>query len=187
MIEPQVEDALLRGIEALETVGVRYAIVGGLAVSAWAMPRATRDVDLYSELPDATRDELREELEKRGFDVPAMEEELQRFGVFRSRSRSGVFLDIFDAVGPLGDAILDRRKRVTVGERDIWLATAEDLAVLKAYSDRARDFYDLIALLALDNIDQGYVTSWAVRLDESIGGNDVSERIARARAEADLE
>lgn len=50
--------------------------------------------------------------------MPAMAEELEQFGVFRSRSRSrndGIFLDIFSAVGLLGptwpeaDAILNER------------------------------------------------------------------------------
>ena len=45
----EVERALLDGIAALEALDVRYAIVGGLAVSVWAMPRATRDVDLYAD------------------------------------------------------------------------------------------------------------------------------------------
>jgi predicted nucleotidyltransferase len=181
---PRLERALLEAIGALDELGLRYAVVGGLAVGIWAQPRATRDVDLYAELPLAERAALQAALERRGFDVPAMNEELQRFGVFRSKLRQErVFLDIFDSTGPLGASILERRKRVSTRSGDIWFVSAEDLAVLKAFSDRARDLDDLIALLTVPDppLDVGYVEYWVRRLDESIGGNEVSERLASAR------
>lgn len=59
---PDLGRALIDGLEALEAVGVRYAMVGGLAVSAWATPRATGDADLYAELPEQARDALEREL-----------------------------------------------------------------------------------------------------------------------------
>jgi predicted nucleotidyltransferase len=180
---PKLERTLVAGAEALEALGSRYALVGGLAVGVWAIPRATRDVDLYAELGPSIRPRLARELGERGFDVPAMDEELERFGVFRSRSRDGVFLDIFDATGPLGEAILARRRQASLAGRAVWVVAPEDLALLKAFSDRPRDFDDLVVLLdrARDLIDMPYVDGWTKRLDESIGGDDVSERVRRAR------
>ena len=98
----KLQRTLAEGIAAVEAVGGKYAIVGGLAVGAWATPRATRDVDLYIDLDADGRRALQSELEARGFTVPAMEAEIERFGVFRARSPEGVFLDVFDATGPLG-------------------------------------------------------------------------------------
>lgn len=133
---PDLGRALIDGIEALEAAGVRYAMVGGLAVSTWATPRATGDADLYAELPERARSAVERELRARGFHVPAMREELERFGVFRSRSPAGIFLDIFDSV-----------------------TLVRDLG---------------------PSLDLRYVKEWARRLDESIGGDDVSERVHRA-------
>ena len=184
---PRVERALLEGVSALEEIGLRYAVVGGLAVGVWAVPRATRDVDLYAELPAITRDALQLALVRRGFDVPAMAAELQQFGVFRSSLKTeGVFLDVFDAVGPLGEAILDRRRKVVAQGRELWFASPEDLALLKAFSDRPRDMDDLVALVSLPDgsLDTSYVDHWVKLLDESIGGTDVSERLAEARRRA---
>jgi predicted nucleotidyltransferase len=184
---PRVERALFEGVTALEELGLRYAVVGGLAVGVWAVPRATRDVDLYAELPDVSRDKLRQALVGRGFDVPAMAEELQQFGVFRSKLlREQVFVDIFDAVGPLGEAILQRRRKVSTGGRELWFASAEDIAILKAFSDRPRDQDDLVALLSVpeSGLDASYLDRWANLLDESIGGTDVSERLSEAREKA---
>lgn len=180
---PEVRRALLEGVEALERLGLRYAVVGGLAVNTWAVPRATRDVDLYAELPGRRRPELKIELEGRGFHVPAMAEELQKFGVFRSRSRSdGTFLDIFDAVGPLGETILERRRELPIEGRPLWFVAPEDLALLKAFSDRERDFDDLVSLFVHlgSKLDMAHVNRWAQALDESIGSDEVSERVRRA-------
>ena len=154
-------DALL----VLDRIGVRYALVGGLAVSAWAVPRATRDADLWVEL-ELKRFELEAALSESGFEVPAMTEELEQFGVFRSKHlATGVFVDMFNAVGPLGEAILSRRKAGQLGGQIIWLASPEDVAVLKAFSDRPRDVDDLVALLRITSLDLAYVQDWAQTLD----------------------
>jgi hypothetical protein len=186
-VERALENVLTAGTGALDALGLKYAVVGGLAVSAWAQPRTTRDVDLYAEMPISRRSELRAELENREFAVPAMDEELRQFGVFRSRhGASGVFLDIFDAVGPLGASILERRQLLSVGSRDLWLISPEDLALLKAFSDRPRDFEDLVALCGhlKDRLDQKYIDVWVQALDSSIGTSEVSERMQAARLRA---
>jgi Nucleotidyl transferase of unknown function (DUF2204) len=183
---PDLGRALIDGIESLEAVDVRYAMVGGLAVSAWATPRATGDADLYAELAEPVRGALEQQLVARGFHVPAMREELERFGVFRSRSPAGIFLDIFDSAGPLGKAILDRRREVDIEGRKVWTIAPEELVILKLFSERGRDFDDVVTLLRDlgSSLDMAYVKGWAAKLDESIGGDDVSERVRRAIAAA---
>jgi len=182
-----LQPALDAAIDALDDLGLRYALVGGLAVGAWGVPRATKDVDLYAELANAVRPSLRRGLLQRDFDVPAMDEELERFGVFRSLFRpTSVFVDIFDAENPLGEAILKRRREVYVQGRARWTAAAEDIAVLKAFSDRPRDYEDLMKLIAVGGrkLDMAYIEKWARDLDLSMGGDEVTERLKRARDEA---
>ena len=181
---PDVGRALLAAVDALDALECRYAVVGGLAVGAWGVNRSTRDADLYAELAANVRLPLQRALENKGFHVPAMAEELERFGVFRSRSEGDVFVDIFSAVGPLGEAILARRRRVDVAGRSLWFIAPEELAVLKAFSERPRDFEDLVSLSAVvgAKLDVAYVRRWARQLDDSIGGNDVTERVEKALA-----
>lgn len=153
-------------------------------MGAWGVSRSTDDVDVFVELPVARRAEIRRALVKKGFDVPAMTEELTKFGVFRSRSKQDVFLDLFDAVGPLGAAVLSRRRRLRLGRKAVWFVGPEELVVLKAFSDRQRDFEDLAALLALPkkSLDLDYVRGWAAQLDRSLGSDEVTQRLARASA-----
>jgi len=183
-VDQSLESSLLAAVDTLESLNLTYAIVGGLAVSAWARPRSTRDVDLYVEIPIECHAQLRRELEVRGFDVPAISEELQEFGVFRSKhGASGVFLDIFSATGPLGESILERRRQLVLGSHELWLISPEDLVLLKAFSERQRDFEDLVVLYGTGpSLDHGYIGLWAKMLDQSIGTSEVSDRIEQARA-----
>lgn len=178
--------ALTAAVDALDEVGLRYAIVGGLAAGAWGVNRSTRDADFYAELPSDRRADLRRALDTRAFHVPAMEQELLTFGVFRSRSSDGIFVDIFDAVGPLGDALLAQRRPLQIFDRTVWVIAPDDLFVLKAFSERPRDYEDLVSLARLPRIrlDVAYIERWAKTLDESSGGNEVSERVRRALREA---
>lgn len=107
--------------------------------------------------------------------------------MFRSLFRpTNVFVDIFDAENPLGEAILKRRREVHVQGRIRWTAAAEDIAVLKAFSDRARDHEDLMKLIAVGGrtLDMPYIENWARELDRSMGGDEVTERLKHARHEA---
>jgi predicted nucleotidyltransferase len=186
-MDPTLDVALSASTRAIDAVGLRYAIVGGLAVSAWALPRSTRDVDLYVEIPTPLHSDLQEQLEAQGFHVPALAAELQQFGVFRSKHlTSGVFVDIFDAVGPLGESILERRRHLDVDSHELWVVSPEDLALLKAFSDRPRDFDDLVTLCKHlgSKLDYSYMKKWSRTLDESIGTSEVSERIQQAQLRA---
>lgn len=46
MSEPRLAEALIRLEAELRMISVRWAVVGGLAVSARTEPRTTRDVDV---------------------------------------------------------------------------------------------------------------------------------------------
>jgi predicted nucleotidyltransferase len=174
-----LERALADAIDVLDHARLRYAIVGGLAVGAWGVSRSTRDVDLYVELPAGCRQDLAQSLTAKGFMVPAMDEDLRKFGVFRSRSSDGVFVDMFDAVGPLGEQLLAHRREISVFGRRLWVTAPEELFLLKAFSDRKRDFEDLVSLASLPRlrIDFAYVREWAKRLDSSLGSSEVSDRV----------
>jgi hypothetical protein len=57
---------------------------------------------------------------------------------------------------------------------------------LRPALDAAIDvFDDLVKLVAIgEQLDMAYIEGWVRDLDRSIGGDEVSERLRRARAEA---
>src|SRR5690242_3752813 len=86
-----VRRTLTDATSIFDRLGLRYAVVGGLAVGAWGVSRSTDDVDIFAELPRKRRGALKRALEESGFHVPAMDEELTKFGVFRSKSGADTF------------------------------------------------------------------------------------------------
>jgi len=63
---PELDAAFRSAVAAMEALGVRGAVVGGLAVSTWAAPSATRDVDLYAALDDVDSARVKTVLERYG-------------------------------------------------------------------------------------------------------------------------
>lgn len=71
-----LERTFLSAREALDGVGVPWALVGGLAVGVRTEPRFTRDVDLAVQVPDdAAAEDLLRELMGRGFRVSDLVEQ----------------------------------------------------------------------------------------------------------------
>ncbi len=72
---PDIGNALFTIIQVLDELGIRYALVGGLAVGAWGVNRSTRDVDLYADLASDETNRRTELLGSRmrqcGFDGPS--------------------------------------------------------------------------------------------------------------------
>ncbi len=64
----------------------------------------------------------------------------------------------------------------------MWLISAEDLAILKAFSERDRVFRDLVEILSvqMDNLDMKYIEQWTGMLDASIESDEVTQRMQRA-------
>lgn len=68
-----LEEALRLAVELLRDTGLRFALVGGLAVSAHTEPRVTRDVDLaVAVADDAQAEELVRAFLARGFELTAL-------------------------------------------------------------------------------------------------------------------
>ncbi len=89
---------------------------------------------------------------------------------------------MFDAAGPLGEAILERRIELDFQGSRLWIVSPEELIVLKAFSDRPKDHHDLAATIRVlrGRIDEERILRWGRRLDESLGVDDVGPRLRQA-------
>ena len=65
-----------------------------------------------------------------------------------------------------------------------FFTNSEDLAILKAFSERDRDFEDLVQILRVqeDTLDMDYIEQWTRLLDAGIESDEVTERMDRAVA-----
>lgn len=168
-------DAVAALVDAFEPSGIDYALGGAIAYSAWAEPRATRDVDLNLWLPLERLDEGLDILERVGLslDRAKAHTEAAERGMFVGRL--GEYrVDIFLPSVPFYDEALRRRVRTRVANRDTWVLSAETLAVFKMLFFRPKDLTDVGRLLQIQRgrLDLEFVRRWLV---DMLGPDD--ERI----------
>jgi hypothetical protein len=143
--------AALRDLEKwLDEARAPHALLGGIAVSLIAQPRATRDIDaciwleqkLWSSLIDSGRDY--------GF-VPRVDDAV----AFAERSRvfllvhepTGIKVDLSVAGLPFEKEMLSRASTVAVGDFEVTIPSPEDLIITKAVAHRPRDLVDIDSII----------------------------------------
>lgn len=157
--EPDKLGALIDTARALETAGVRYALIGGLAVGIHAnLPRATIDVDVAAHL-GAGRESAVNALERAGLKKTG---EFEHSVNFRHGSGEPVQL-AFDVAF---DAMIERAESIDIGGIDIKIVRKDDLITMKKRaaadparrkSKRLRDQADIELLLGdVPGLDEGW-------------------------------
>jgi hypothetical protein len=180
-----------RLVEVLESVGIKYAIVGGLAAIAWGVPRFTQDVDLVAELPADLNALIKLGEQMRAAGLSAMEAD--HFAeVAASSLRHGVTfsfvtpdvdkIDISPVsarseAGRVAATVLGLRCRLeTAGGRTAWFATPEGTIIGKLYfywlgSDRQmRDVANILQVqrAAGRELDLEMIGEWAREFDPGL-------------------
>lgn len=81
-----IREALEQVLSHLDDQSARAAVLGGLAVSVWAEPRFTRDVDLAVAVrDDADAERLVGQLTQRGYRLLATVEQMHSISMFSER------------------------------------------------------------------------------------------------------
>lgn len=134
---------------ALEAKGIPYALGGALAYGVWALPRATRDVDLNLFVTPEQLDPAFDVLSAAGV---TFEREAAR----RAAAEDGLFvgwlgacrIDVFTPSIPFSWEALKTRVSVALGGQPTWFLSAEALAFFKMMFFRGKDLVDLERLSA---------------------------------------
>ncbi|HYH44928.1 MAG TPA: hypothetical protein VEG34_04535 [Thermoanaerobaculia bacterium] len=158
-------DVLGTVTEFLDHHGARYAVIGGVALVMYGLPRTTLDLDLVVDF--AVQDSLVSWLEARGYRT------LHRSSGYSNHSHPDAArgdLDFVYVQGETADKLFAScRKARGPGGREAPVPSPEHLAALKVFSlkndpDRAfRDQEDLRFLLHLPGVDQGKIRSYFER------------------------
>jgi nucleotidyltransferase AbiEii toxin of type IV toxin-antitoxin system len=156
----------------LEAAGLPYMVTGSVALSLYAEPRMTRDVDLVVELGPSDTTRIAE-LFGAEFNVDAdrIREAIAERSMFNVIHTAAVVkLDIIvRKTGAYRDEEFRRRRLAEVDGVGMWVVSAEDLLLSKL--DWARDsrsevqFRDVCRLIeAQPTLDWTYIDEWAARL-----------------------
>jgi Nucleotidyl transferase AbiEii toxin, Type IV TA system len=143
-----------------------FALVGGLAVSAWSPPRATMDVDLLVLVESNNLNYLVKALSDAG-----MIAELRRGGVddpVPCLIRAD-FLDIIVATKKYEAEAIEQSIIVNFAGKDIPVASPEFLIILKLKAGGPRDLLDVQELLAANLVDRVLLAELAARYGVEVG------------------
>ena len=140
---------LRRIVQALNEAQIPYAVVGAVAVSLYAKPRATQDIDLL--IPEPAWEVVRPIMANLGYTLLAfpMTVGAGRIRVHRVTRLEGAALLSVDFLVPQSADLLwllDDRVRATTAGTDLWVIGLRGLRALKRLRGSAQDLADLEAL-----------------------------------------
>lgn len=175
-------DALADVGQRLTARGQRWALIGGLAVSARAEPRFTRDVDLAVAVDDdATAEALVADLVAGGFTLVLSLEQraLDRLATVRllppGESGAGILIDLlFASSGIEAEICRDAEPIELVAGLTVPVATVGHLLALKVLAtepDRPQDAIDIQSLTRVLTLEERARCEEAVRHIEAAKAN----------------
>lgn len=161
----RLESALRDLVGRLTDLGSRFAVVGGLAVSARTEPRFTRDADVCVAVhSDAEAEALIQRLRQNGYDVRTLveQEAVSRIATVRlvttERDADGVVLDLLFASSGIEPEVVETAEVVELFEGiRVPLATVPSLLAQKILArddvTRPQDRVDIAKLLGVASRD----------------------------------
>ena len=171
-----VESALRRAVADLDALKVRWALIGGLAVSVRSVPRFTKDLDFAIAVAnDSEAEDVVHQLRGRGYQpVEVLEQEyVERLsGVRLERSGSDVIVDLLFASSGIENEVVTSATRLEVlPQLSAPVATTGHLIALKTLAGRNQDLTDLGSLIPVASTEDLDVAREAVRLIHARGFN----------------
>ena len=140
--------------------GVRYAIIGGIAIIQYTRVRTTDDIDALLAVPQLALPGLFESLKDRGFVVEPERNlrELRDDGLTTVRF-ADVIVDLMRPMLPLYAHVLDRAVSKEVLGQKVQMSSAEGLIVMKMVAMRPQDESDIKEMLAAfaGSLDLNYI------------------------------
>lgn len=159
-----------RVLASLERAGVRYLVVGGVAVVLHGYLRTTLDLDLVLHLERANVERALNALSDLGFQPQApvplssfaqpeiretwlREKNMTVFSLWHP-DHPGFAVDLFVQEPFDFDAVYRRALRVSLADAEVTVVSREDLVAMKRAVGRARDLDDIAALSELSEEDE---------------------------------
>lgn len=177
----ELGEALSRLSRCLDSLGLQYAVIGGVAVIMRGYLRATADVDAVALDLDDRLDELAANLGQFGLhlrDSNLGQTRLRRVVLIEAAGGTGI--DLAMGVIPFEVNLTNRAQAMDVGTgQEVPIASVEDLLVMKLIALRDRDKDDVMRLMELyPDIDREAILATVTEFAEAL---ESPETVAEAR------
>lgn len=132
----------------LDRLGIPYCVIGAIALAAQGVPRGTMDLDLLALEPRVLDRATWSRLESRAdVDVRRGDAEDPLLGVVRFAAEDETEVDLIVGRGGWQRGVIARAIAVHVGSRELPVAAAADLVLLKLFAGGPQDAWDIEQLL----------------------------------------
>ncbi|OGB90004.1 hypothetical protein A2625_01510 [candidate division WOR-1 bacterium RIFCSPHIGHO2_01_FULL_53_15] len=167
---PSIVDALFKLLALLNRLKLPHMLVGGFAVNYYGAPRATGDIDISILADSDNIEEFLSALKKNRFtfhkkDVLTLVKISNRFLIF---DPSNIYrIDCWLPKTDFELKALDRRVKVKILGKTVFLPSVEDLILFKLLAGRAKDYEDLkwIIKRQINELDNKYLKFWSIALN----------------------
>ena len=184
-----MDDALRNALASISnelgTRNVRYALIGGLAASLRGRVRATDDVDLI--ILCSLDEALALDSSLRQSEFSSLVEDVEEVAksallIPLIHSPTNIQLDLAIGLSGFEREIVERADPMILGGIEVFVATAEDLILLKLIADRPQDRQDIRGIVEVqaEQIDWDYCIEIGKQLKDAVSF-DVEARIAELR------
>ena len=156
----------------LESRGIAYSLIGGLAVQVWGRVRSTLDVDVLVLLSPAELDSLALHLASAGFRARRPNAvhiggcALLQLAFEEQGALVDVRVDILAAGTQFHELVVARRVAIELNNKHLYVPRCEDLILLKLLAGRPIDQIDARELYRMNatELDLDHLRCWADRL-----------------------
>ncbi len=180
--EPVTIEVMCEIHRILDVHTIPHTFVGGLALNAWGVPRATFDIDLCIVLGAGEQGRLLQALRDLGWSVDeafqrGWRDEMAGLPIIHAHYPTEgalVRVDLMVADTPFLRSVIERRTSVDLGPAAVPVCSAADLVLFKVLVDREKDRMDVRNVLTVQGVpERAYLERWGKELG-------VSDRLARA-------
>ena len=169
--------------ELIRELDVDYVVIGGIAVSAQAEPRSTKDIDLILLIKPSDVDSLLEAIESKGLKISKKAEVAKKLKDGRPAKiiwDERFSFDLRIAIYSIDENAIDAAEEVDLERYDVTLrvATPEDLIVYKLARYDDTDRKDIKSLIALNKyLNWEYIKEQATILNQEAPGTRIMKSL----------
>jgi hypothetical protein len=176
-----LESAVVEISDVLSRLKLPHMLIGGMALALLAEPRVTLDVDVSVWPAKGVAAAVRGICSEMECRLPDPERFAEHTRVLPLVSRTATRVDVLLAAFPFEKHMIERARSRTIGGSTVPVATAEDLLLLKAVSNRTRDAQDVQQLLKKlkSTLDREYLQKQLVELAKALDRTDLLEILQR--------
>ena len=167
-----------------QSLGLPYAVIGGMAVQWWGEPRMTKDVDLtvVAPLDQPSSVLVRQVLDHFPARIENALEFARRSRVILITASNGCPLDISLGLPGYEDEVMHRAVEFELEPgKAVRVCSAEDLIIHKAIAGRPQDVRDIegIVYRQRDALDTAIIRRWLQAFAKLLDNPEIVERFER--------